>query len=438
MTAGLVTQFNPVSEFVPMGQAKSGSSSENFADALKSSTDKNPGVAESNAVREKESANSSGSETVEKNTAKDVDSKNQTNDDNIDKADETAEANKPSDVDNADSDGSKEDVAEEVLEAAAEVIATLANVLNVLPEDVTDALERLGLNQADILDEVNIPQVTVELSDATDVTDIMTDETLFAEVKELTEAVNETQAALAEKIGIDKDAVKPLINDVAEEINRQIEDITGEEAKLKIDVDAGNRAERENTGAGQENGSSQMNFAEQFVNEIRNINATAGEEQISAYSTSMEDIYSQVSESLKLNMQEDVTEMEMTLHPASLGNVKVQLAAKEGVVTANFVTQNEQVKAALETQIVELKNNMNEQGIKVEAIEVTVASHAFEENLSNEGRQADGEQESENKKRRRIINLNEIDDSDDNIIEDDIRIAREMMMHNGTTVDYMA
>lgn len=438
MTAGLVTQFNPVSEFVPMGQAKSGSSSENFADALKSSTDKNPGVAESNAVREKESANSSGSETVEKNTAKDVDSKNQTNDDNIDKADETAEANKPSDVDNADSDGSKEDVAEEVLEAAAEVIATLANVLNVLPEDVTDALERLGLNQADILDEANIPQVTVELSDATDVTDIMTDETLFAEVKELTEAVNETQAALAEKIGIDKDSVKPLINDVAEEINRQIEDMTGEEAKLKIDVDAGNRAERENTGAGQENGSSQMNFAEQFVNEIRNINATAGEEQISAYSTSMEDIYSQVSESLKLNMQEDVTEMEMTLHPASLGNVKVQLAAKEGVVTANFVTQNEQVKAALETQIVELKNNMNEQGIKVEAIEVTVASHAFEENLSNEGRQADGEQESENKKRRRIINLNEIDDSDDNIIEDDIRIAREMMMHNGTTVDYMA
>lgn len=438
MTAGLVTQFNPVSEFVPMGQAKTGSASENFADALKNSTDKNPGVAESNAVREKESANSSGSETVEESTAKDVDSKNQTNDDNIDKADETAEANKPSDVDNADSDGSKEDVAEEVLEAAAEVIATLANVLNVLPEDVTDALERLGLNQADILDEANIPQVTIELSDATDVTDIMTDETLFAEVKELTEAVNETQAALAEKIGIDKDAVKPLINDVAEEINRQIEDMTGEEAKLKIDVDTGNRAERENTGAGQENGSSQMNFAEQFVNEIRNINATAGEEQISAYSTSMEDIYSQVSESLKLNMQEDVTEMEMTLHPASLGNVKVQLAAKEGVVTANFVTQNEQVKAALETQIVELKNNMNEQGIKVEAIEVTVASHAFEENLSNEGRQADGEQESENKKRRRIINLNEIDDSDDNIIEDDIRIAREMMMHNGTTVDYMA
>ena len=438
MTAGLVTQFNPVSEFVPMGQAKTGSSSENFADALKSSTDKNPGVAESNAVREKESANSSGSETVEKNTAKDVDSKNQTNDDNIDKVDETAETNKPSDIDNADSDGSKEDVAEEVLEAAAEVIATLANVLNALPEDVTDALERLGLNQADILDEANIPQVTIELSDATDVTDIMTDEALFAEVKELTEAVNETQAALAEKIGIDKDAVKPLINDVAEEINRQIEDITGEEAKLKIDIDAGNRAERENTGAGQENGSSQMNFAEQFVNEIRNINATAGEEQISAYSTSMEDIYSQVSESLKLNMQEDVTEMEMTLHPASLGNVKVQLAAKEGVVTANFVTQNEQVKAALETQIVELKNNMNEQGIKVEAIEVTVASHAFEENLSNEGRQADGEQESENKKRRRIINLNEIDDSDDNIIEDDIRIAREMMMHNGTTVDYMA
>ena len=93
----------------------------------------------------------------------------------------------------------------------------------------------------------------------------------------------------------------------------------------------------------------------------------------------------------------------------------------------------------LEAQIVELKETMNEQGIKVEAIEVNVAAHAFEENLSKEGDNS-SDYESRGSKKRRSINLNEIDDIDDidNDGDDEIRIAREMMMHNGTTVDYMA
>ena len=73
-----------------------------------------------------------------------------------------------------------------------------------------------------------------------------------------------------------------------------------------------------------------------------------------------------------------MTQMEMELHPASLGNVRVQVAAKDGVITANFTTENESVKAALETQVVTLKNQLEEQGIKVEAVEVTVSSNAFE------------------------------------------------------------
>jgi flagellar hook-length control protein FliK len=131
--------------------------------------------------------------------------------------------------------------------------------------------------------------------------------------------------------------------------------------------------------------------------------------------------------------------MEMSLHPASLGNVRIQVAARDGVVTANFLTQNEQVKAVLESQLVELKQSMNEQGIKVEAIEVSVAAHAFEENLSKEGDNS-SEYEAREGRKRRSINLNEIDDSDDIDIDgdDEIRIAREMMMANGNSVDYMA
>lgn len=39
------------------------------------------------------------------------------------------------------------------------------------------------------------------------------------------------------------------------------------------------------------------------------------------------------------------------------------------------MTQNELVKEALEAQMAELKQSMNQAGVKVDAVEVTVGSH---------------------------------------------------------------
>ena len=128
----------------------------------------------------------------------------------------------------------------------------------------------------------------------------------------------------------------------------------------------------------------------------------------------------------------------MQLHPASLGNVRVQVSSKDGMITASFVTQNETVKAALESQIVTLKDNLNEQGIKVEAVEVTVASHAFERNLNEEGEQS-SRQMQEKKKSVRKINLAELsEESEDGLLEQQDRIVADMMRKNGNTVDYTA
>ena len=63
--------------------------------------------------------------------------------------------------------------------------------------------------------------------------------------------------------------------------------------------------------------------------------------------------------------------------PASLGSVNVQIAAKDGVITAQFTAQNETVKAAIESQLVQLRTQFEEQGIKVDAVEVTVANYRW-------------------------------------------------------------
>ena len=50
-------------------------------------------------------------------------------------------------------------------------------------------------------------------------------------------------------------------------------------------------------------------------------------------------------------------------------------------MTAKTMTQNAVVKEALEAQTVELRQNLEQAGVKVDAVEVTVASHEFEKNL---------------------------------------------------------
>ena len=62
-------------------------------------------------------------------------------------------------------------------------------------------------------------------------------------------------------------------------------------------------------------------------------------------------------------------------------------ATKGGIVTAEFTTQNEAVKAAIEAQATQLRANLEEQGVKIEAIEVSVESHQMERELDKNGDQ---------------------------------------------------
>ena len=128
----------------------------------------------------------------------------------------------------------------------------------------------------------------------------------------------------------------------------------------------------------------------------------------------------------------------MQLHPASLGNVNVQIASKDGVITAHFTAQNEVVKNAIETQLVQLKTQFEEQGIKVSEVEVTVADYRFQQSFSG-NEEHPGENQEGGKKGRRKINLNELDlEEMPEDMDDSERIAAEMMASNGNTVDYMA
>ena len=155
-----------------------------------------------------------------------------------------------------------------------------------------------------------------------------------------------------------------------------------------------------------------------------------------AEADSTENIMRQIMDYMKVQLKEDTSSLEMQLHPASLGTVQVQIASRGGAVTANFITQNEAVKTALESQMPQLIERFGEQGVKVEAIEVTVQSHAFERNLEQGGNRDRQNEEPARKGRVRRINLNDTVSMES--MEEEDALAADMMAVSGNTVDYTA
>lgn len=148
-------------------------------------------------------------------------------------------------------------------------------------------------------------------------------------------------------------------------------------------------------------------------------------------------IAEQIMDYMKVQVKEGITELEMQLHPASLGNVNVSLVSREGNLTAQFTAQNEEVRQVIETQLVQLREQFEEQGIKVDAVEVAVSNHQFEkQNGGNEQHQS-SQKSTSGIRRTRRINLEELDEEElAQILDDSDKIQVEMMAQNGNTVDF--
>jgi len=374
-----------------------------------------------------------------------------------------------------------------VTEAGEELVKEVAEEMGVTPEEVETAMEVLGLSVIQLLDPENMKQLLMAISGNEDQLSIITDGELYGHLQNLLDTVSADLNELQAELGLSEAELKALLEkaaaaeDSSEMAEMPEEDLAerpgtaalegmkdyavtvhrdGDEVKVKVQVDDGgaNRSVQEevtqtsgvqhghetksdNRGSFGENrgeGSAQEPFMMQPPVEQPGMSeVTAGQQAVERF-TSTEEIMNQITEYIRINLKSDMQEMELQLHPASLGSVNVQLAAKDGVITAQFTAQNETVKAAIESQLVQLRTQLEEQGIKVDAVEVTVANYRFEQSFSGK-EENPGEGSRNGKKGPRRINLNDMsleELSED--MEDSERIAAEMMAQSGNTVDYTA
>ncbi len=153
----------------------------------------------------------------------------------------------------------------------------------------------------------------------------------------------------------------------------------------------------------------------------------------------VENILRQVSQMTRVFVSQAESSVEMQLNPANLGKIYLQVVSREGVITAQIAAQNEAVKEALESQVAVLKENMNQQGMKVEAIEVTIASHEFERNLEENQQNAARQQQEEEaaKNSRRNLNMNSLDELE-GVMSEEESLAAKIMAEQGNSMDVTA
>lgn len=87
------------------------------------------------------------------------------------------------------------------------------------------------------------------------------------------------------------------------------------------------------------------------------------------------EIFTQVIEKAKVLLSGEKSEMVIDLKPDHLGKLALKIATERGIVVAKFVAENEQVKAALESNMNMLKESLEKQGFSVQEFSVFVGDN---------------------------------------------------------------
>lgn len=352
---------------------------------------------------------------------------------------------------------------EMIAEVATQFIAELSRVLDVPVEQIIQLQDDLNLTDAQLLMDGSFTKIMLATNQEVDAISLMTDESMFESMKEIesilskllenstitSELLTEVDSNLYVETEGEKEVIasKELI--VQSEVSSKSQEITQkndtqvvQEVESEQDMnglvkDISSKEQSDSKEQNESNGSKNndtLTFMQKMELNLEQVLDVKLDAEVSK-SVSAKDIIDQITEFMKINMNEEITELEMQLNPASLGTINIQISSKEGVLTALFKTQDEAVKTMVESQIVQLKDSLENQGIKVEAVEVTIASHAFERNLEQGNDDRNSSNETKKQAKTRKVQLIDLEETEE--LEESEQLTAKIMKENGNTLDYI-
>lgn len=369
----------------------------------------------------------------------------------------TAKNADTSNISDVNSKADNKDVTDTVKEVCEDIKDAIKEEFNVSDEDIKVAMELLGLTALDLLSTAKVAELIEQLT-GTDALTLITNEDMMQSFNNIINVVDEANADIAGMLGVKTEEVGIVLgqNDIAPVVNSEdtakqdnVKESDAENADDNINQTVDNQESlsevlakkitTESDGKAKNNMSesneanNKVTYADVADNMISNITDTFADIITEDISTVKEaDIVNQVIDSVKLMASRELTSMEVMLNPEHLGSVHITVTARNGIVSAQIAAQNEQVKTALENQMVTLMEQFESQGLKVDAVEITVMAHSFEAG-QNFG-QSESERKQGESKVHRKLDLSSFDDE----LEEDLESTAPAPKAEGSSVEYLA
>lgn len=358
------------------------------------------------------------------------------------------------------------------MEKAMEVLGSLLNeiseIFHISLEDLSKAANDLGFSAMDLLDVNNMKQLLLTVNQI-DSTELLVNEDLnsrfrkiLSELDNLLESFPDLPANIeVTENDIPVDALIDFVSDNQSLMGKNVEGMDdtlqnmvhpeGVEEPIVIVEDNRTGFSNENSKGNQQSESELSDTIQKDSKTVSNQTAQAKEpafenpilqniqdsfsqiEEVSMVSdsgiVSTDQIIHQIVEQVKIQMNQDNTSLQMQLYPEHLGKIQINIVSKDGIMTAQIVAENDAAKQAIEGGLSSLKESLENQNMKVDAIEVMVSTAGFQQNDNKNG----FTENQSNTRRGRKLNLSELEDDD---LEPEDAAEVEKMKATGSSVSY--
>lgn len=328
----------------------------------------------------------------------------------------------------------------------------IADTLGITTDELDAALDKLNLTVWDLTDLQNAKQLAMVYENVEDVSELLVDNDLSEKINDLSEKLSQLvsdsmETAKIETVPVD---TQPTAKNM-ENPNENVDDTARQEAPTEVadtsikikgrdieknleNMQKDSSSENEQTALADKKSSEHLTT--KFSSENANVDGILRDltDALVEKTDGVEEarIVSQIIDQINVNAKPGVTSLEIQLYPEHLGKVIVEVSSKDGILNAKIAAETESAKNAIEGQLTLLKDSLNNQGIKVESVEVTIAGHGFEENLEKGNERNDSSSPKKRTIRKDLLDeINGIDTSE--------KITEEVKMQTiGNTVSYKA
>lgn len=350
----------------------------------------------------------------------------------------------------------------------------LQEYLGVSKEELNDILNSLGFNDSDLMNENGLKELFAQFTQTGDAMGLLTNQEISDKLSQATDFMNQLKNEFEQEFGLSDKEFNDFINKIE---NSEIKTML-DETKIDSDEVIKNPAEAENTADGIKNTSEVEGENEISSNEKTTSQETASSSEsvnsadvktssgntakdgssnagngmnnnnasdftqtmINNIMNAVEDnltepeevnVIRQIIDGVQFQSNKTIDSLEIQLSPEHLGKVNIQVAVKDGVMTASISAETEAAKRAMENQLTLLKDNLNNQGLKIDAVEITVASHGFEQNMNQSNEKNQNE-----KANHRAISKADLAAINGEVLEDSAN--EQNIQEDGNTVNYIA